>query len=453
MANILTRAEVIRILTDAGIEFDPDATMTTLRPIYDGLIANQMQNVQIQRENVQNAPEIPDEHGNVPRNNDDRANFGEPDEQQQQREIEQQRALQQQQMQQTQPDANVSVHNRLNLDWNAEEAEIDRQLAIARKKRELMELQRELVQMETRKIDLHVLDAMVTKFDGSELHDIAKWIENLENVFVMFHYSDRDKLVATRHLMTGRAKRFAEITTTFSYDQFKKALLDEYKRAYTVQDVFRQLKARTLKPDETPRKYIVEMQYIASRSNIPETDLIDLIISGLNDKSVHASILYSARTLAELKMLMERYEKLRHASVQPRSSAMPAATMKQKPYVPDASANTRAIASASGSTTKSVGEIDLSGIRCYNCFNYGHYQSKCTAPKRPPNSCFICHEVGHTRHECPKKKKPEASEPNAVASVGNPPPETSYQDNWDIAEDENEVRPLATQLSSMQMPR
>ncbi|XP_031635507.1 ATP-dependent RNA helicase glh-2-like [Contarinia nasturtii] len=152
-------------------------------------------------------------------------------------------------------------------------------------------------------------------------------------------------------------------------------------------------------------------------------------------------------------MLMERYEKLRRASVQPRSSAMPAATMKQKPYVPDASANTRAIASASGSTTKSVGEIDLSGIRCYNCFNYGHYQSKCTAPKRPPNSCFICHEVGHTRHECPKKKKPEASEPNAVATVGNPPPETNYQDNWDIAEDENEVRRLATQLSSMQMPR
>ncbi|XP_031639444.1 uncharacterized protein LOC116351482, partial [Contarinia nasturtii] len=251
--------------------------------------------------------------------------------------------------------------------------------------------------------------------------------------------------------MTGRAKRFAEITTTFSYDQFKKALLDEYKRAYTVQDVFRQLKARTLKPDETPREYIVEMQYIASRSNIPETDLIDLIISGLNDKSVHASILYSARTLAELKMLMERYEKLRRASVQPRSSAMPAATMKQKPYVPDASANTRAIASASGSAPKSVGEIDLSGIRCYNCFNYGHYQSKCTAPKRPPNSCFICHEVGHTRHECPKKKKPEASEPNAVATVGNPPPETNYQDNWDIAEDENEVRRLATQLSSMQM--
>ncbi|XP_031632439.1 uncharacterized protein LOC116346498 [Contarinia nasturtii] len=294
---------------------------------------------------------------------------------------------------------------------------------------------------------------MVNKFDGTELHDVTKWIENLENVFAMFRYGDRDKLVATRHLMTGRAKRFAEITSAFAYEQFKQALLTEYERAYTVQDVFSQLKARVIKPDETPREYIIEMQHIASRSMIPEADLIDLIISGLNDKSVHASILYGARTLADLKLLTERYEKLRRVTVQPKTSAIPAAMTKPKSNVPDASANTRAFASASANATKSVGEIDLSGIRCYNCFNYGHYQSKCTAPKRPPNSCFICHEGGHTRHECPKKKKPEAREPNTVASVGNPPPETNYQDNWDISENGNEVRRLATQLSSMQMPR
>lgn len=40
MANMLTRQQVIDALRAAGVEFDDEATMTQLRPLYDQMIAN-----------------------------------------------------------------------------------------------------------------------------------------------------------------------------------------------------------------------------------------------------------------------------------------------------------------------------------------------------------------------------------------------------------------------------
>lgn len=161
-------------------------------------------------------------------------------------------------------------------------------------------MQRELQTLENKRIDLGVLDAMMRKFDGSDSHDVNMWLNDLE--IELFRYSERDKLVATRHLLTGHAKRFTEILSVRSYDDLKRALIIEFKRAFTVQDVLRQLRARVIKPEETPRQYVIEMQHIASRSEIAETDLIEIIIDGKNDDTNLISMLYSATTMGELKM-------------------------------------------------------------------------------------------------------------------------------------------------------
>lgn len=157
----------------------------------------------------------------------------------------------------------------------------------------------------------------------------------------------------------------------------------EFRLAFTVQDVLKLLYARSIKPDETPRQYAVEMQF-------------DISIDGLNDKSTLVAMLYGAATIVELKFKMEKYEK-KHLAVPAKQSTMVSSSTGAVPkrYV---STNTDAVASASGQ--------DLSNVRCYNYFKYGHYQSRCSEPKRLPNSCFICHQVGHMRHECPQKKKP-----------------------------------------------
>lgn len=49
------------------------------------------------------------------------------------------------------------------------------------------------------------------------------------------------------------------------------------------------------------------MVEIGNRARVPETDLIDVIIDGLNDKSGYVSMLYGARSIRELKEALTRY--------------------------------------------------------------------------------------------------------------------------------------------------
>ncbi|XP_055309423.1 uncharacterized protein LOC129573155, partial [Sitodiplosis mosellana] len=484
MSNMLRRVDVMRLLQEAGVQFDPEATMTQLRPLYDDLMA---QNMQLRRKQPDESAVMLD---NVEeRQPQDEQNAQQPvgNESQQQQNVQQQpiqsepiqnvsaQNVQQQPLQnvQQQPIQNVSVQNvqpqpiqsgpvqnvqqqpiqdvqqqqqiqqiqqqqivqqNWALQMEREEAELDCQLAIMRKKRELLELQRELQQLETRRIDLKVLEAMMSKFDGSDAQDVSKWIADLENVFEMFKYSERDQLVAARHLMDGSAKRFVQITHVMSYVDLKRALITEYKRAYTVQDVLKQLKARTMKPDETPRQYVIEMQFIASRAEVSEADLIEIIIDGLNDSSTLVSMLYSATTMVEFKVLMERYEKKRNAMMSMKKVLIQPVANKAKALMTVANSGFNASV-ASANVNAGANGVDMSTIRCYKCFDYGHYQSRCKKPKRPINSCFVCHKVGHTRHDCPDKKKPsEVANAAAVAAA--------------IAEsEEHEVKRLAEQLS------
>lgn len=114
--------------------------------------------------------------------------------------------------------------------------------------------------MKSRRIDLGVLDAMMTIFDGSDAQNVSKWLRDLENSFALFRYSERNQLVAARHMLTGHAKWFIDIVSVRSNEELKQHLLGEFQRAFTVQDVFNQLRSRTLKPDKTLRRYVVEMQ-------------------------------------------------------------------------------------------------------------------------------------------------------------------------------------------------
>lgn len=180
---------------------------------------------------------------------------------------------------------------------------------------------------------------------------------------------------------------------------------------------------------------------------MPEVDLVDIIIDGLNDKSGYVSMLYGARSIRELKEALIRYEKkLRDVAPVSVRTVAPVNTVGQtgtKPKQMRMTTEGRAStgASASSNTNASGSGIDMSTIRCYNCFQYGHYQSSCLAPKRPPNSCFTCFEVGHTRHECPNRKP--KSNPSAT-----PVALTMNGESWDTDEDEAEVRSLAKQLAS-----
>lgn len=236
----------------------------------------------------------------------------------------------------------------------------------------------------------------------------------------------------------------------------KEELITEFRHAYTAHEVYQQLKARTLQPSESVKHFVSIMVEIASHATVPESDLVDIIVDNLQDKSAYAVMLYGANTVVELKEKLKRYEKVRRVPIQTAvnmgASTSRGTTLKQsapsaRPAVISANtlataANTAVNLAPAANSSASANVVDISTVRCYNCSKYGHYQSACTAPKRPMHACFICLETGHQKNNCPKRVQPPA------AQVSVPVAAVDYtQEDWN-EDSEEEIRRLARQLAS-----
>lgn len=72
------------------------------------------------------------------------------------------------------------------------------------------------------------------------------------------------------------------------------------------------------------------MRVIADKASIPEKDVVDAVITGLNDKSSFVTMLYNATTFEQLQIQLERYEKLRFKlnsdAMKPKAIAAPEMT-------------------------------------------------------------------------------------------------------------------------------
>lgn len=84
------------------------------------------------------------------------------------------------------------------------------------------------------------------------------------------------------------------------------------------------------------------MQEIASGFNISERDLIEYIVDGLCDKTSAPMVFCNVTSVAELKKLLPRYEKLR---VKP--------------------------------SKVSKTSVERKEVRCFNCSVLGHYANEC----------------------------------------------------------------------------
>lgn len=379
--------------------------------------------------------------------------------QQQQQQSAQQPLIQQQQgiSQQMLPiqALQLQVDEQLSGPIQNEANEIDRQIALLRKRRELIELQREVMQMDdTRygRFDFRAFESMVNPFTGDDTYDIEKWFVDLENAFSVFHCAERDKLVAARSLINGTAKVFLRTISISSYEQLKAELIAEFQHAYSLNEVFQQLQTRKKKTEESLKHYVSVMVEIANRAPaLPEQEIVEMIVDGFQDDSQMATILYGAKTIAELKEKLKRFCRTRTPVVVATPSTSKGAIPKQSYQVARTVANTVNISRPAANTSvatnanTNVSGIDMTTIRCFNCFKWGHFQSSCTAPKRPPNACFVCNEAGHVKSQCPRRAQPPNQMPAATNQLSAV---DGIDEDWDEDPMEAEVRRLARQLEA-----
>ncbi|XP_055308209.1 uncharacterized protein LOC129572291 [Sitodiplosis mosellana] len=294
---------------------------------------------------------------------------------------------------------------------------VEEQIRQLQRERELLLLQQQVNELRRTnrapvpaiRIDISAIESMVQKFSGDDAYDVHKWIEDMEDAFDILQFDERARFVGARRLLDGTAKLFARTISVHTYDELREEFLTEFGRKFSTEEVYAQLRSRRLKPSETVHRYVIEMQEIAARARVPEVELVDFIVSGIGDTSNAASVLMSATSLRDLKNSIARYERLR---------AKPnVTTRRNNPIVSTTAAQPNAnSATVRSATAVNPTAVDTS-IRCYNCSNFGHYQSACPKPKRPEGSCFRCGQMDHIYKNCPNRPAVQAAANRGTAPI------------------------------------
>lgn len=285
---------------------------------------------------------------------------------------------------------NITVENRSELEA------VEEELLLLRKRKELLELKKQLGQLEKEvnvprtnehRLNFNDIEHAILKFAGDDrTQDVNVFLEDFEQIMRNIKADGAFKLLSLRRSLIGAAQCLLRTPAAVSYDTLKCALLQEFGAAVTRQDVYRMLRERKWKKNsESMHFFVLSMQNIAARSDVTEMELIDFIIDAFKDAGLETTMFLGAPTLLQLKSLIIRY---------------------QTRYLNYSSNTTPAVGRTNvGVPMKNQSVVTPSDIRCFNCSGKGHYKSACPYDVRPDGSCFKCWRMGHNAKECPNQRK------------------------------------------------
>lgn len=272
--------------------------------------------------------------------------------------------------------------------------ELDLELRALEKRRKILALRRQLEEEErqlVRQPEVKDVIGSIIRFSGGDTCDANRWLAEFESTCDALGGDDTFKLRCIRQLMEAgtEAEWFLRVDNSVNFREFRTSFLENFGYRYSVAEVIDKLRKTTFEKSKmSVTGYILRMQEIASRVNIEESQVVQLIIDGFQDRTANVAVLYPARNLADLKKLSRRYAQLRD--------------MYPTQYLP------RPV------TQKPRLEGKGDATRCYNCSGIGHLSVDCKEPRRAKGSCFRCGSTQHRLKECPK---PAPRNSNQVALV------------------------------------
>ncbi|XP_035915869.1 uncharacterized protein LOC118513787 [Anopheles stephensi] len=338
-----TKDQMICVLSDAGVEYPATATLGQIRNLYEAVMPAKTEEIEMDSGNTKKTPSNVSEEKRAEDNSV----------------------------------ANIALQEKI------DQLELEKKLLVLQKEVSEMKLQSKAEKNEP---DFKTIESLVPPFSGQNGVDIVMWFEELERVFGLLSVDEKQKLVTTLRLLSGTAQEIARSSGLFDYSSLKQTLIDTFQQTYSVESVYHQLRCRRLSTSESIIKYFIDMKSIARKAKIPEGELIDIIIEGIDDPVNTAAMRFAARRMDDLLPMLKRYEEIR-------SRHPPPSAPTDKRYVRNASGNSEQ-------------------IKCYNCLQLGHYQSQCQRPQRPYGSCLRCSQTGHSHRECPSRSKIPAAAVN-----------------------------------------
>ena len=244
------------------------------------------------------------------------------------------------------------------------------------------------------------LAQQIPVFKGEGNDDVDAWLENVNNMFLLYEVADDLKKVIAIGRLQGRAQEFYFSLRNFSALPWV-IVADELKRMFkTFRDPVRlmsKLQNMKWKVGEDYRSYHHEKVILANKLRMSNDLTISLLIDGIDN--------FSLRTQAASQGFQSPDELLTHMSLCCKGLG--------KQPVASVSSNGK----SSESHIKSVD--DKKSKRCFNCGEFGHLSNKCTKPKRERDACFKCGKVGHRLKECPEWKQSKEPANNEVMLMEN----------------------------------
>lgn len=194
-----------------------------------------------------------------------------------------------------------------------QEAEIEAEIRVLEKRKKLIELRRELALLEGPSVNTKPMPPKfkdikhsVPYFSGDDAYDATKWIKAFERACESVHGDDLFRLQSVKRLMVAgsTAETFLIVDESATYEEFRRNFLGNFGHSYSVSDVIDRMRKTPFSSAKTSvMGYILKMQELPSRADIDKKQTIQFIIDGFRDKSANIAVLYSVRTIDELKTL------------------------------------------------------------------------------------------------------------------------------------------------------
>ncbi|XP_055679963.1 eukaryotic translation initiation factor 5B-like [Lutzomyia longipalpis] len=159
-------------------------------------------------------------------------------------------------------------------------------------------------------LQFYDVEGSIEEFSGSKFEDVRLWLEEFDDVAEMAGYSSKQRILMCKKFLRGTARNFifAEGTAT-SWREMKRMLVDEFGKRISSVEIHRRLSSKKKKDDETYLDYVYEIQRIGKMGNVDESSLCEYVCDGIPGDEMEKIVLYDAKTIRELKMKLERYER------------------------------------------------------------------------------------------------------------------------------------------------
>ncbi|XP_036339767.1 uncharacterized protein K02A2.6-like [Rhagoletis pomonella] len=231
-------------------------------------------------------------------------------------------------------------------------------------------------------------------FDPSSDRSLSskQFVKRVENLKSIYGWRESTLLFAVQQKMRGSAKYWVDsLQDVFiSWPQFVNKFLLDFPCIENEADVHIKMAQTKRQSNESAQEFYYRMLALGAKGGLSDSSIARHIINGINDFDLRKKISNDYNRCQDLLrdiINFSIYNDVKNASAK--------SSFKMNPP-PEKNSNRKLPSEENQNPTKTV---SLEKVKCYNCFQFGHYSINCKEPQRKPR-CEKCQRTTHKTADC-----------------------------------------------------